>query len=81
MEIGTNIQNDYSTFLEDLSIKLVCDPDNEVILKRVHALMKLAVEVADAYDSKPDYWCSCSQCENFKEHAQDILNGDYWRTK
>jgi hypothetical protein len=53
--------------------------DNEEVLRRIKALMGLAKEVALAGVSKPDCWNSCGQCESFKEHAEEVLGGNYWR--
>jgi hypothetical protein len=71
--------NGRAKVLRDISEIIGVDQNYPDIKRRLVALMGLARTVADAYDSKPDYWCSCMQCENFKEHAEEVLDGNYWR--
>ena len=36
-------------------------------------MIEFIKDVADNYDSKPDYWTSCGQCERNKSDASDLL--------
>lgn len=71
----------YAQFVREMAQELDCPADNEYVLRKIYALMDLAKKVSQAYDSKPDHWCSCGQCQSFKDHAEDVLEGYFWRTE
>lgn len=69
----------YGAFVREVAREIDCPLDNESVLYKLYVMINFIKEVSNAYDSKPDYWCSCSQCEDFKEKAEEILDNDFWR--